>query len=409
MDHKLADAGGSEPPTRVPDVGQPMTRRRFLGVVGLGAGTVVVVGAGGLTWRAVDQGVFATGTGPAYAAWDAWNPPGHNPLDLVRAAVLAANAHNTQPWLFRVTPARIDLFAVPERNIGTIDPFRREMHISLGCALENLVLAGPPNGIATTVVLMPDPAARTHVARVDLSPVPVSNSPLFEAIPNRHTNRAAFESRPVAQGTLDALTGLIDVPVVEVVWFSRASDKRAFGDLIVRATGAIIADRQQAIDDFAWYRGTWGEIQSKKDGVTSDAAGLPPLIRTLAKLIPASRAQNDDSWLKATRDTQVPTAATFGTLVVRDPLDPVQRLQAGRIWQRMHLWATTKGMAMQPLNQVEERMDREQSTGISPQFTDAMARMLPPGRHPVFSFRTGFPTMEAPPSPRRPAEEVVQR
>jgi len=213
--------------------------------------------------------------------------------------------------------------------------------------------------MATTVALMPDPAARTHVARVDLSPVPVSNSPLFEAIPNRHTNRAAFESRPVAQGTLDALTGQVDVPVVEVVWFTRASDKRAFGDLIVRATETIIADRQQAIDDFAWYRGTWGEIQSKKDGVTSDAAGLPPLIRTLAKLIPASRAQNDDSWLKATRDTQVPTAAAFGTLVVRDPRDPVQRLQAGRIWQRMHLWATTKGLAMQPLNQVEERMDRE--------------------------------------------------
>jgi hypothetical protein len=219
MDHKLADApgsarsiarpeaGGSERLTRVPEAGQPMTRRRFLGAVGLGAGTVVVVGAGGLTWRAVDQGVFATGTGPVYAAWDAWNPPGHNPLDLVRAAVLAANAHNTQPWLFRVTPARIDLLAVPDRNIGTIDPFRREMQISLGCALENLVLAGPPNGIATTVVLMPDPAARTHVARVDLSPVPVSNSPLFEAIPNHHTNRAAFESRPVAQGTLDALTG----------------------------------------------------------------------------------------------------------------------------------------------------------------------------------------------------------
>jgi hypothetical protein len=130
MDHKLADApgsarsiarpeaGGSERLTRVPEAGQPMTRRRFLGAVGLGAGTVVVVGAGGLTWRAVDQGVFATGTGPVYAAWDAWNPPGHNPLDLVRAAVLAANAHNTQPWLFRVTPARIDLLAVRTGTSG---------------------------------------------------------------------------------------------------------------------------------------------------------------------------------------------------------------------------------------------------------------------------------------------------
>lgn len=48
---------------------------------------------GGLTWRAVSQGVFATGTGPAYAAWDQWNPPGRAPLNLARAAVLAASAH----------------------------------------------------------------------------------------------------------------------------------------------------------------------------------------------------------------------------------------------------------------------------------------------------------------------------
>lgn len=408
--HAPPEVGGSEGRTGVPDVGRPITRRRFLGALGLGAGTVVVVGAGGVTWRAVDQGVFAVGTGSAYAAWDDWNPTGHDTLDLVRAAVLAANAHNTQPWVFRVAPVRIDLFAVPARNIGTIDPLRREMQISLGCALENLVLAGPPNGKVPRVALMPDPADRTHVARVDLSPAAVSGSSLFEAIPNRHTNRAAYQaSRSVAQATLNALRGLIDVPTANVVWFTGAGDKRAFGELVVRATEAVIADRQQAIDDYAWYRASWGEIQAKKDGVTSDAAGLSPLIRTLAKLLPASRRQNDESWLKATRDTQVPTAAAFGTLVVRDPLDPVQTLQSGRIWQRIHLWATTKGLAMQPLNQIEERMDRERSAGLTPEFTNAMTRMLPAGWHPVFSFRIGYPTIQALPSPRRPLGDVVQR
>lgn len=421
-DSERPDAPGSTPSAVAPDAGEsvtpnsvfqdshPINRRRFLKGLGLGAGTVAVAAAGGLTWRAVDQGVFAAGTGPAYAAWDEWNPPGHSTLDLVRASVLAANAHNTQPWLFRITPARIDLFAVPDRNIGTIDPLRREMYVSLGCALENLVLAGPPNGKAPAVTLMPDLADPTHVAQVDLASTTASTSPLFDAIHNRHTDRAAYDtSRPISQATLDALKDLIDVPAADVVWFTSPQQKRAFGELVVKATEAIVADPQQAIDDFAWYRGSWSEIQSKMDGVTSDAAGLSPLLRTLAKLLPTSREQNDDSWLKATRDTQVPTAAAFGTLVVRDPLDPAQRLQAGRIWQRMHLEATIKGLAMQPLNQIEERMDREQSAELAPEFTDAMTPMLSSGWHPVFSFRTGYPTVEAPPSPRRPAEEVVRR
>lgn len=59
---------------------------------------------------------------------------------------------------------------------------------------------------------------------------------------------------------------------------------------------------------------------------------------------------------------------------------------------------------MQPLNQVEERIDRERSAGFSSEFTDAMAATLPAGWHPVMSFRIGDPHRRCsaePPSPGR--------
>jgi hypothetical protein len=94
-----------------------------------GAGAVVVAGAGSV-WRASDQGVFSVGRGPAYEAWYRWrSDPAEGPLALVRAAVLAANPHNSQPWLFRVTDSSIDLFADPSRNLGPIDPDLREMYV----------------------------------------------------------------------------------------------------------------------------------------------------------------------------------------------------------------------------------------------------------------------------------------
>jgi hypothetical protein len=129
-----------------------VSRRRLLQTVG---GACVVLVAGTL-YRAYDQGVFNTGQGSAYGAWREWDTEaGGVPLALVRAAVLATNAHNTQPWLFRVSSDRIDLYAVLDRNIGTIDPLRREMYISLGCALENLTLAAVAHGFASVVQLMP--------------------------------------------------------------------------------------------------------------------------------------------------------------------------------------------------------------------------------------------------------------
>lgn len=401
----------SEPQTEddgQPATRQPLTRRRFLGIAGLGLGTLAVAGATGVTWRAVDGGVFASGTGPAYAAWDESLPVSDDALGLVRSAVLAANAHNAQPWKFRVAQDRIDLFADDARNLGAMDPLSRELDISLGCCLENLAQAGPPHGRSTVVTVLPDPTDPTHIARVDLSPMPAAGSALFDAITARHTDRAAYDtSRAVPTPRLTELAQLVDAPAAELVWFTTAHDMRAFGDLTVRATEAIIADAEQSADDYAWYRTDWQEIQRQKDGITIDPSGQSPLIRAISKIVPVSREQNSAGWLRGTRGTQVSTAAAFGVLVVRDPLDRAQRLAIGRSWQRMHLTATVSGLAMQPLCQVSERIDRERSAGLAPDFTAAMAAMLPARWSPVMAFRIGYPTATPLRSPRRPAREVV--
>jgi hypothetical protein len=291
-----------------------------------------------------------------------------------------------------------------------MDPLRREMYISLGCALENIVLAAEAHGLASAVRLIPDSADATLAARIELAPGPRIRSPLYEAIPKRHTNRAAYAAKAVGVRTLGAMEGLIDMPEVGVVWLTSDSQKRAFGELTIRATEAIIADPEQAADDFAWYRGDWTGLQAHKDGLTLDTSGVSPLIRTAGKMLGVSRQQSNQGWLTSTRDTQLPTAAFFGLLVVRQPGDNAQRIQAGRVWQRMQLWTTGQGLAMQPLNQVVERADREQTASLSRVFGAAVAAMIPEsGWHAVMPFRIGYPTVEALENPRRPAEDVIVR
>jgi hypothetical protein len=64
----------------------------------------------------------------------------------VRAAILAASPHNTQPWLFKVAGSIIELYIDTGRNVGPLDPYLREEHIGMGCALENLLLAAAADG-----------------------------------------------------------------------------------------------------------------------------------------------------------------------------------------------------------------------------------------------------------------------
>src|SRR5271157_70228 len=128
-----------------------MRRRAFL----KGAGVVTVAVVGGGVWRAWDQGVFSTGEGPAYEPWKDWRNAKDTPLALVSAAILAASPHNTQPWLFKVSNSAIELHIDRRRNVGALDPYLREEHIGMGCALENLMRAAPANGYAATSTLMP--------------------------------------------------------------------------------------------------------------------------------------------------------------------------------------------------------------------------------------------------------------
>ena len=193
---------------------------------------------------------------------------------------------------------------------------------------------------------------------------------LYDAIPHRHTNRDAYDiAKPVSSERLPACSALNTDPDVKVFWYVKPDERQRFGDITIAATEAFIADAGQSGDSHKWFRHDWSDLQQKRDGLTYDAIGLSPLITVLAKMLPErSSKSNDDGWLKLTREKQIPTTNTFGLIAVRDRLDNRQRLRVGRLWQRMHLWATTQGLAMGPLNQMVERLEREMQLKIEPHF-----------------------------------------
>jgi nitroreductase len=332
-------------------------------------------------------------------------------MEMVRAAILAANPHNTQPWLFRIENARIDLYADTRRQIANIDPYRREMYVGLGCALENLLLAAKAQGYSYEVSLAPNPADPNLAARIDLSPGQSVESLLYRAIPHRHTNRGPYDTlRVLPKDTLLALTALgRDLSAVTLHWFATEEERGSLGRLIVQATQAITADKDQSRETATWFRTHWKQVQEHRDGITVDASGASELTRALVKMLPRfSENQSDNFWLIATQDVQVATASAFGVLTVGNPDDIASRLECGQLWQRMHLWAVTHGLAMQPMNQVPERAAREQLVGLRPQFGNAMQELMAEqDGHILMMFRIGYPKTDALASPRRPLEDVL--
>jgi hypothetical protein len=354
----------------------------------------------------------------AYQAWRTWDDRQTGPRNLVQSAILAASAHNTQPWLFCTKADRIAISSDEARNLGAMDPFRREMHISIGCALQNLLLEARAQGQHPQLVIAPgtlaEPLGQTQprtVAVVELSAAPAFVSPLRAGIPRRHTNRAAFEvDRPIGGDVLAELTGLVEQDAAVRLWLLTDAAARAdFAAATAEATQAIINDPIMIGDSDAWFRATNREIAIHRDGPTIDAAGLSPLLTWLAKILPAPSAERAHRiWLEQTRDIQLASAPLFGLIAVKDLYDRAQAVQAGMLWQRLHLKAALVGLGAQPLNQLPERVDRERQLGEPARSAKLLAAVTgDPTWLVTFAFRIGWPTRAPGLSPRRDLEAVI--
>ena len=392
-----------------------MQRRAFL----KGAGVVTVAVVGGGVWRAHDQGVFSVGQGPAYEPWKDWRKDANDgPLALVRAAILAASPHNTQPWLFKVTNSSIELYIDTNRNVGALDPFLREEHIGMGCALENLMLAAAANGYAATVTTFPgrlgpipaDPKSEL-LARVDLASGQRQQSELYDAIPQRHTNRAAYQpQKPLPGEFVDALGRLAgDESNVKIFLFTAEVDRKKIVEISSAANSEIYSDPDVVRGSDRWIRIRWSEVQKFRDGLTVDAFGLPPIATGVAKMMPlwmlkwAGSKSEDNGYSHL-----MLSAPLIGIIAVRDRYDREHCMLAGRMWQRAHLLATAHGVAGRPCNESVEMIDHEKALGKRAKRAEMLAEVLGDATwKPTFVFYMGYPTWRANASPRRPVERVM--
>lgn len=397
-----------DPSTLATDPSPVVSRRSLLKGAGVAGVTVVVAGTGVLSYRGYDQAVLGPDHGHAFEAWRHWrSTPG--PLGVVGAAILAANPHNTQPWVFEALGTSIDVYADRSRQTGALDALGRELHVGLGCALENLALAARARGFEPTVTLLPAGGTGDHVAHVELAPANAAPDRLYDAIGSRHSNRGPYRAQPVPPALLARLVDPTGLPGVGVHWLTGTAALAAMGELMIDAAVAITADPQQSRDSFGWFRSTDDAIQRHRDGLTLDGQGLSPLMLTAAKLLPASsRSSGDAFWVDQTRSVHTRTAAAYGVITVVDADDPTSRLLGGRLLQRVHLTATAEGLALQHMNQITERIDRERATQATATFAPRLARLLPAGVQPLAAFRVGHAARAARLSPRRSLAAVTR-
>ncbi|WP_307796206.1 nitroreductase family protein [Amycolatopsis sp. 195334CR] len=302
---------------------------------------------------------------------------------VLQAAILAPSTHNTQPWLFRCSPAGIDLHADLSRALTATDPDRRELLLSCGAALFNLRAAITALGAHPATVLLPRREEPTLLASV--RPLAV-HSPdgritrLAKAIPRRHTNRMPFTTTPVPGHVLAALRRAAEVehawmPVLDQNQRDRLHRLVEKAHQVQVSNTAFLAEWQQ------WTHRPRGS----RDGVPLSAAGT---------------VSNSDWTLRDFGSTGTRPPAGHGeplVVVIGSFGDlPADRLRTGQAMQRVLLTATAAGLDASFISQPVE----------VPSVRRELQKLLGGGLWPQMVLRIGYGSPTAW-TPRRPLADVL--
>jgi nitroreductase len=298
---------------------------------------------------------------------------------LLRYAVLAPSSHNSQPWEFGIDGRNIEVYPSEERWLEVADPDKRELYISLGCAIGNLCVAAQRFDIGCQVEYNED----TPVSVVTLDPNSTSSTRsdgLFGGIKERRTNHQLFEDRPIPEDLKQRLRDCVTEDEVELRLIQDSDTKDSIEELQARADRLLMEDAEYRKELGYWVgTGALGDSWLK--------ARIGQAVITHLN-IGDSEAQKNSKLMRS--------APSIGVLVGKD--STISRVKTGQVFERISLTAATEGVAVHPMSQILEQPELRGKLG------DVLGE---DDLRPQHLFRIGYAEERREKTPRWPLEKFL--
>lgn len=320
-------------------------------------------------------------------------PPTESPTGLqtlVYVATLAASSHNTQPWKFKMAQDFIEIHPDKTRQLRVLDPSGRELWISLGCALENLLIAAHAAGYAVQVTY---PEA-DEVIRVRLSPDKPQGTPLLTAITLRQNTRSAYDGQPVAPATLQQLQALRLEPGVSVQFVLEPSELNTVLEYINQGNLKQYADPAFVQELIHWLRFTRKDALATLDGLYTRSSGNPEVPRWLGQMVVGGTKPQGQADVDAAKFR----SSSGAVLIASETDDKAAWVRTGQVYERLALQMTVLGVQSAFLNQPIEVSSVRSQLGTAMRVGSAWPQLL---------MRFGHGPL-LPGSLRRPVEQVMR-
>lgn len=289
--------------------------------------------------------------------------PEESLLKILKYAAKAPSGHNTQPWIFKTGNDTITVLPDFTRALPVVDPDNHALYISLGCALENLIIAANEFSYTTETEFTGDERQPQIVAKLSAAPQ-VDKQGLFGYIAKRQVTRGKFKPKKVPQSLLSEL--FEETEGVHVRLFLSEKETESLTPYIIEGNTLQFGNREFVSELVSWLRFSEKEVMSKGDGIWSASMGLPNTGRFIGNFIMKNfvSASSEEKRLRKL----IMASAGFAMFMI-EKNDPIHWIKLGQSFQRFGLIATKNNISHAHLNmpceevQIREKMIRDFNFG----------------------------------------------
>lgn len=313
---------------------------------------------------------------------------------LVEFATKAPSGHNTQPWKFENFQDGIIIHPDFTRSLPVVDGDNHALYISLGCALENLIIVASQKGYECEI----DYPTNNHngitvLLRTNATDNPIGDE-LFDFIPKRQVNRSKYSDKNVNETELDILRTSFSFEGVSIILLNGKVSFERVIPLIIEGNNLQFQNKNFVNELTSWFRYSKSEAEEKKDGLWTAVMGLPNMGRFIGNFV-MKNFVSAQSEAKRINDILNNTAGI--AIFVCEKNDTISWINVGRAFQRFALTATKLGICHAHLNmpceEISVRHKLAKELGIENQ-------------HPLLLIRFGYAD-KMPYSVRRNIEDVI--
>ena len=313
---------------------------------------------------------------------------------LVNYAVLAPSGHNTQPWLFRIDGARVNVIADRTRALPVVDPYDRELTISCGAAIGMLEVAARRFGLRAEVSISTATSSDVLAVVSLADDVPATNEELrlFAAIRERQTNRNVYRPEDLPEEVLDKCAAAAVAVGVEMSHVSDETKRAAVAELVAEGDRVQFADPSFRRELASWVHSS---RLGSRDGMSGVAFGMPDVLAPATRLVIRTFDLGDGV---AAKDAEkIRSGSPVLSVLAAKTDDCAAWVNTGRGLASVLLHLCVNGLSASYLNQPIETGDLRSKL----QHVFGLAAI------PQILLRIGRSDERAPLSARRPVREVI--